>query len=143
MTSRPHIACWIALALVLALMSAGCSVRRVTYNETIAADRVQFIRTGQTTLQDIVDKLGAPEELTEADSGVIALYNWSDTKSAALDFGALFRLFSPYSPTMTLAKTGIAPEQFMVVFDPQWTVRAYGFSRWPKDKDNIIWFWPF
>lgn len=143
MTSRPHIAGWIALVLVMALMSTGCSVRRVTYNDPIAADRVQFIRTGQTTLQDVVEQLGAPDELSEADSGVTALYNWSDTKSAALDFGALFRLFSPYSPTMTLAKTGIAPEQLMVIFDPQWTVRAYGFSRWPKDKDDVVWFWPF
>jgi len=43
---------------------------------------------------------------------------------------------------MTLNKTGITPEQFQVVFDPQWTVRAFGFSR-RTTEDPVIWFWPF
>jgi hypothetical protein len=29
-----------------------------------------------------------------------------------------------------------------VVFDPQWTVRAYGFSRRTTDEP-VVWFWPF
>jgi hypothetical protein len=33
---------------------------------------------------------------------------------------------------MTLNKTGITPEQFQVVFNPQWTVRAYGFPDEPR-----------
>ena len=93
-------------------------------------------------MSDIVANLGAPDEMTEADSGVVALYNWSDTKSAAMDFGVLARLFLPYAPSMTLNKTGVEPEQLLVVYDPQWTVRAYGFSRWPEE-DPVVWFWPF
>ena len=133
---------WIASGFSLVLLSTSCSIRRVVYNDTITTGQTQFIRTGQTTLLDVVDRLGAPDEITESESGVVALYNWSDTKSAAIDPGVLLRFFLPYSPSMTLTRTGIQPQQFLVVYDPQWTVRAYGFSRWPKE-DPVVWFWPF
>ena len=129
-------------ALCVLLLCAGCSVRRATLNDVLTPEQVSFIRVGQTTIRELADHIGAPDEVTESDFGVVALYYWSDTKSAALDFGAIGRLFLPYSPTMRLNKIGIAPEQLQVVFDPQWTVRAYGFSRKSTDEP-IIWFWPF
>ena len=129
-------------ALGLTLLWTGCTVRRVAFNDVVTPEQVNFIRIGQTTILDLADHIGAPDEVAESEFGVVALYNWSDTKSAALDFGALPRLFLPYAPTMTLSKTGITPEQFQVVFDPQWTVRAYGFSRRTTDEP-VIWFWPF
>jgi hypothetical protein len=132
---------WVAGTLCL-LICAGCTVRRVTFNDVVTPEQINFIRVGQTTILELADHIGAPEEITESDFGVVALYYWSDTKSSALDFGALARLFLPYAPTMSLNKTGITPEQFQVVFDPQWTVRAYGFSRRTKDEP-VIWFWPF
>ena len=129
-------------ALGLILLCTGCSVRRVVFNDVVTPEQVNFIRIGQTTILELADHIGAPDEVTESEFGVVALYNWSDTKSAALDFGALARLVLPYAPTMTLNKTGITPEQFQVVFDPQWTVRAYGFSRRTTDQP-VVWFWPF
>jgi outer membrane protein assembly factor BamE (lipoprotein component of BamABCDE complex) len=129
-------------ALCIFLLCAGCSVRRVTFNDILTPERVNFIRIGQTTIFELADEIGSPDEITESDFGAIALYYWSDTKSAALDFGAIGRLVLPYSPTMTLRKTGITPEQLQVMFDSQWTVRAYGFSRKSTDEP-IIWFWPF
>jgi hypothetical protein len=129
-------------ALGLTLLWTGCTVRRVVFNDVVTSEQVNFIRIGQTTILELTDHIGAPDEVTESEFGVVALYNWSDTKSAALDFGALPRLFLPYAPTMTLNKTGITPEQFQVVFDPQWTVRAYGFSRRITDGP-VVWFWPF
>ena len=112
-------------------------------NDVVTTEQVNFIRVGETTLVELADHIGAPDEVTESDFGVVALYYWSDTKSAGLDFGAIPRLFfGPFIPTMTLTKTGITPEQFQVVFDPQWTVRAYGFSRRTTDEP-VVWFWPF
>ncbi|MDZ4732310.1 MAG: hypothetical protein SGJ16_01805 [Nitrospirota bacterium] len=129
-------------ALGLTLLWTGCTVRRVVFNDVVTTEQVNFIRVGQTTILELADHIGAPDEVIESEFGVVALYNWSDTKSAALDFGALARLVLPYAPTMTLNKTGITPEQFQVVFDPQWTVRAYGFSRRTTDEP-VVWFWPF
>ena len=129
-------------ALCVLLLCAGCSVRRATLNDVLTPEQVSFIRVGQTTIRELADHIGAPDEVTESDFGVVALYYWSDTKSAGLDFGAIGRLFLPYSPTIRLNKIGVTPEQLQVVFDPQWTVRAYGFSRKSTDEP-IIWFWPF
>ena len=128
--------------LCLLVLCAGCTVRRVVFNEVLTQEQVNFIRIGQTTIRDLADHIGAPDEVTGSEFGAVALYYWSDTKSAALDFGAIGRLFLPYSPSMTLRKTGIIPEQLQVVFDPQWTVRAYGFSRRTTDEP-VVWFWPF
>ena len=129
-------------AYCIVLLCAGCTVRRVVYNEVVTLEQVNFIRVGETTIRELADHIGAPDEVSESEFGVVALYYWSDTKSSGLDFGALARLFLPYAPTMTLNKTGITPEQFQVVFDPQWTVRAFGFSR-RTTEDPVIWFWPF
>jgi hypothetical protein len=129
-------------AICIFFLCAGCTVRRVVLNEIVTTEQVNFIRVGETTLVELADHIGAPDEVTESDFGFVALYYWSDTKSAALDFGTIPRLFLPYSPTMALSKTGVTPEQFQVVFDPQWTVRAYGFSRRATDEP-VIWFWPF
>jgi hypothetical protein len=108
----------------------------------LTPEQVNFIRIGHTTIRELVDRIGAPDDVSESEFGFVALYYWSDTKSASLDFGAVTRLFLPYSPAMTLRKTGITPEQLQVVFDSQWTVRAYGFSQRSKDEP-VIWFWPF
>ena len=129
-------------ALCILLLCAGCSVRRVTLNHVLTPEQVSFVRIGQTTIFELADQIGAPDEITESDFGALALYYWSDTKSAALDFGAIGRLVLPYSPTMTLNKTGVTPEQLQVMFDPQWIVRAYGFSRKSVDEP-VVWFWPF
>ena len=129
-------------ACCIVLLCASCTVRRVVYNEVVTLEQVNFIRVGETTIRELADHIGAPDEVSESEFGVVALYYWSDTKSSGLDFGALARLFLPYAPTMTLNKTGITPEQFQVVFDPQWTVRAFGFSR-RTTEDPVIWFWPF
>ena len=128
--------------LGLSILCSGCSVRRVTYNETITTDQIQFIQTGHTTMLDVVNKLGAPDEITESDTGVVALYKWIDAKSAAIDFAKVAGRFIPFSPPLTLGRTDISPEQLQVVFDPQWTVRAYGFSRRTTDEP-VVWFWPF
>ena len=129
-------------ALCIFFLCAGCTVRRVKFNDVITSEQINFVRVGETTIGELADHIGAPDEVTESDFGFVALYYWSDTKSAAFDFGAIGRLFLPYSPTMALSKTGVTPEQFQVVFDPQWTVRAYGFSRRATDEP-VIWFWPF
>jgi len=128
--------------LCLILLLGGCSVRRVVFNEIVTPEQVSFIRIGQTTIRELVDHIGAPDEVSESEFGVVARYNWSDTKSAAFDFGAIGRLLLPYSPTMTLSKAGINPEQFQVVLNPQLTVRAYGFLRRNTDEP-VVWFWPF
>lgn len=127
-------------ALCIALL-VGCSVRRVVVNNVISAERVTFIQSGETTMDQVVRQLGAPDEIVESEFGMATVYEWSDTKSSAIDFGFIARAFSPYSPSMTLARTGIDTEQLHVHYDAQGVVRAFGFTR-HEGVVPALWFWP-
>ncbi|MCC6140736.1 MAG: hypothetical protein IT389_08990 [Nitrospira sp.] len=129
------------VALCVALMT-GCSVRRVVVNDVVAPSNVAFIQSGTTTLPQVVAQLGAPDEILDSEFGLATIYQWSDTKASGVDFGFIFRFFSPYSPSMTLAKTGIDMEQFHVHYDSQGVVRMFGFTRHEPIRP-LLWFWPF
>lgn len=136
---------WISRGFVSVLcvsLLAGCSLRRVIVNDVIAPERVKFIQIGATTMPQIVEQLGAPDEMVESDFGLATIYQWSDTKASGVDFGFIAKAFSPYSPTMTLAKTGIDMEQFHVHYDTEGVVRTFGFTR-HEPLQPLLWFWPF
>lgn len=130
------------LVVICAAIMAGCSVRRVVVNDVIAPATVTFIQSGMTTLPQVVAQLGAPDEILESEFGLATIYQWSDTKASGVDFGFIARFFSPYSPSMTLARTGIDMEQFHVHYDTQGIVRTFGFTRHEPIRP-ILWFWPF
>lgn len=129
------------LALILCLMVASCSVRRVNFNEAIPADAITFINPGETTLQDVVDRLGAPEDIITTTGQFIAEFKWSTTRSSSLDFGHVFKVVSPVTPSMTLSGTGINVERFLVICDDRLIVRSYAFGK--VDEHALFEFWPF
>lgn len=133
------------LLTVLLLVTYGlvtsCSLRRVNYNEPITQERLSFIQAGHTTLHQVVERLGAPEDLIITRSELIAEFKWSTTRSASLDLGHLFKLFSPVSPPITLSGTGINIERLLVICDGQLVVRSYALG--PTDQHALIEFWPF
>lgn len=131
-----------AFIVLCATIMAGCSVRRVVVNDVIAPSTVTFLQSGMTTLPQVVAQLGAPDEILESEFGLATIYQWSDTKASGVDFGFIARFFSPYSPSMTLAKTGIDMEQFHVHYDSQGRVRTFGFTRHEAVRP-LLWFWPF
>jgi outer membrane protein assembly factor BamE (lipoprotein component of BamABCDE complex) len=139
------IAPWIlrgVVAITCVALMAGCSLRRVIVNDVIAPQQVSFIQSGMTTMPQVVAQLGAPDEIQESEFGLATIYQWSDTKASGVDFGFIARFFSPYSPSMTLARTGIELEQFHVHYDTQGVVRTFGFTRY-EPVQPLLWFWPF
>ena len=130
------------LVVICAAIMTGCSVRRVVVNDVIPPANVTFIQSGVTSLPQVVAQLGAPDEISESESGLATIYQWSDTKASGVDFGFIARFFSPYSPSMTLARTGIDMEQFHVHYDTQGIVRTFGFTRHEPVRP-LLWFWPF
>ena len=120
---------------------AACSVRRVNFNEPIAGEALGFIKPGETTLQDVVERLGAPEDITATSNQFIAEFKWSTARSSSLDLGHLFKLVSPVSPPLTLSGTGINIERFLVICDDQFIVRSYAFGK--ADEHAFFEFWPF
>ena len=58
------------MVAIIASWTTGCSFIRLTINDTIVAEDVAFIVPGQTTLRDIVERLGTPDEMQDAPDGV-------------------------------------------------------------------------
>jgi hypothetical protein len=126
---------------LLTLSVLGCAVRRVDFNEQITPEGLQFIQPGVTTLQQVVDRLGAPEDITHQTEQIIAEFNWSTTRSASLNLGYLFRVVSPVSPSMTLSGTGINIERVLLICDRHLIVQSYAFGK--PDEHAFFEFWPF
>ena len=132
------------LAIVLLIMCGlldSCSLRRVNFNEPITQENLSFIQPGLTTLHQVVERLGPPEDIAIGSTELIAEFKWSTTRSASLDLGYLFKLVSPVSPPVTLSGTGINIEHLLVICDGQFVVRSYALG--PTDKHALIEFWPF
>lgn len=129
------------LLLVICGLLGSCSLRRVNFNEPITQESLSFIQPGNTTLHQIVERLGAPEDIIISPAELIAEFKWSTTRSASLDLGYLFKLVSPVSPPVTLSGTGINIERLLVICDGQLIVRSYALG--PTDKHALIEFWPF
>ncbi|MDH5668144.1 MAG: hypothetical protein OEY86_09055 [Nitrospira sp.] len=135
-----RVPCALAL-LILNVILVGCGVRRVDFNTPIHAQGVEFIRPGETTLQQVVERLGGPEDLNLVSDEVLAEFRWSTTRSASLNLGYLFRFISPVSPSMTMSGTGINIERLLITCDKQLVVRSYAFGK--AEEHAFFEFWPF
>jgi hypothetical protein len=129
------------ILLLVGFTALGCAVRRVDFNEPISAEGLRFIRPGETTLQHVVQHLGAPEDITIGSHHIIAEFKWSTTRSASLNLGYLFRFVSPVSPSMTMSGTGINIERLLLTCDDHLIVRSYAFGK--ADEHAFFEFWPF
>jgi len=130
-----------AIILLISVLVMGCAVRRVDFNTPIHAEALGFIQPGKTTLQQVVDRLGGPEDLNTASNEILAEFRWSTTRSASLNLGYLFRFFSPVSPSMTMSGTGIHIERLLITCDDQLVVRSYAFGK--AGEHAFFEFWPF
>ena len=130
-----------AILLLFILTGVGCAVRRVDFNEPITVEGLQFIKIGETSLHHVVERIGSPEDITLFPNQIVAEFQWSTTRSASLNLGYLFKLFSPVSPSMTMSGTEIYVERLLLTCDAQFRVRSYAFG---KSKEHAFFeFWPF
>lgn len=127
------------LATVLTLTS--CQWRRLTVNDLIRPDDVTFIQARQTTLADVVTKLGPPDEITARGHVMVARYRFRDGKYFKLDFGRLLTFWSPVTPEMSLARGQMETDVFQVVLDSRGIVQEHAFAfQSPSTRFNP---WPF
>ena len=115
---------------------AGCtpiSWTRVTLNHPLQAQDVAFIRPGETKWDDVIDELGAPNQLNETTTGITASYYYYDSKRFNVDFGWLAGFFLPPGASeaphqLDFSSAGIGANTFQVTFDTSGTVQYDGFS---------------
>ena len=117
--------------LVFTLACSACGVltfARLSVNEPITAEDLAFIAAGQTTLRDMAEKIGAPNELTKVEGGALGVYYFLDAKYSRVNFGWVLRFWSPVDPELILSKGGLGMDRLEVRFDSAWVVRDYGFA---------------
>lgn len=129
------------VAMIAASGMTSCSFARLTINDTIVAADVAFIVAGHTTLRDIVERLGSPDEIRPAPDGAVALYHFHDAKYTRVNFGYILRPWTPIQPDLVLSTIGLGTEIFEVAFDEQWVARQQAFTYHPSGKSHVP--WPF
>ena len=121
--------CPILLFTVMCVTSLGCNVVRITLNTSLTQDDVAFIVPGQTTLADVITKLGAPDSITDSYTGVVATYRFLDMKYSRVNFGWLLKPLSPVDPDLIISRTGFGVDALEVICDSRWVVTHQSFLR--------------
>jgi hypothetical protein len=125
---------WFRLCLILlcALTCAtvvGCNVVRITLNTSLTQNDVAFIVPGQTTLADVITKLGTPDSITDSHTGVVATYRFLDVKYSRVNFGWIVKFWSPVDVDMLMSRTGLGTDAFELLCDSNWVVTHHSFYR--------------
>lgn len=131
---------WVGL-LPIALALMGCSVARISVNDTLKPEDVAFIVHGKTALAEVVAKLGPPDMLAASDSGAVGTYYFLDLKYSRINFGWLIKPWSPVSPDLVLSGAGIGTDAFEIVLDSRWVVSGHAFTRHSDGTRFKV--WPF
>jgi hypothetical protein len=121
--------CLGVLLLATATLSGGCNVVRITFNTPLTQQDVDFIVPGRTTFADVVGKLGAPDALTDSNTGFVATYRFLDMKYSRVNFGWLLRPWSPVDPDLVISRTGMGTDALQVLYDSDGIVAQHGFLR--------------
>jgi hypothetical protein len=125
--------CVIVLVILLSTISGGCNVVRITLNTPLTPADVAFITPGQTTLAEVIDKLGSPDSFSDSTMGVVAIYRFLDMKYARVNFGVLARPWSPVDPDLIFSRTGFGTDAFQVLYDSNGVVIHHSFLRHVTD----------
>ena len=125
--------CSLLFATALCATFIGCNVARITLNTPLTQGDVAFIEPGQTTLADVITKLGAPDSITDSDTGIVAIYRFLDMKYSRINFGWLLKPWSPVDIDLVISRTGFGTDAFEVLCDDSWVVTHRGFLRHRSD----------
>lgn len=116
-------------ALTLALILSGCNVARLTINTPLTAESVAFIAEGRTPLAEVVATLGAPDSITDTDSGIVVTYRFLNAKYSRVNFGWLAKPWSPVDPDLIFSRSGLGTDAFELICDDHWIVTHHAFVR--------------
>ena len=119
----------LVLGALACLTLLGCNVIRVSFNTSLGPEDVTFIVPGETTLSEVVAKLGAPDSIIDSDTGVVATYRFFDVKYSRVNFGWLAKPWTPVDPDLIFSRTGLGVDAFQILCDSRWVVLHQEFQR--------------
>ena len=117
------------LLMLISVVFSGCTVARITLNTPLTPEDVTFIVPGQTTLLEVVDRLGSPDSINNSTSGIVSIYRFLDMKYARINFGYLARPWSPVDPDLIFSRTGFGTDALQVFYDQDGVVVQHSFLR--------------
>ena len=117
------------LLVLISVVFSGCTVARITLNTPLTPEDVTFIVPGQTTLLEVVDRLGSPDSINNSTSGIVSIYRFLDMKYARINFGYLARPWSPVDPDLIFSRTGFGTDALQVSYDQNGVVVQHSFLR--------------
>jgi len=115
------------LLLAALVCTGGCNIARITINNPLTPNDVAFIEPGKTTFGDVLATLGTPDALSDSNEGIVATYRFMDLKYSRVNFGWVFRFWSPVDPDLVISRTGVGSDAFEVFYDPQGIVSHHAF----------------
>lgn len=127
--SRRYVSLIFLLATILTMPLSGCNVARLTINTPLTPNSVTFITEGKTTLNDVVDKLGAPDSITDTERGTVVTYRFLNAKYSRVNFGWLVKPWSPVDPDLVFSRSGMGTDAFELLCDTNWVVTHQAFVR--------------
>ena len=122
------------LVIFLAALCSACNVARFTLNTPLTPEDVAFIVPGQTTLPDVIERLGSPDSINNSNTGIVSVYRFLDMKYARVNFGWLARPWSPVDPDLIFSRTGFGTDAFQVFYDSNGVVIQHSFLRHVTDR---------
>ena len=135
-------ALFLALTALSGCMRGPVMWQRLTLNQPIMQEQVNFIKKGETQLSDVAKELGAPDEILNLKNRLVARYHFTDTRYFRVDFGWGLRFVIPYySPDLVLGGGGAATDVFEVACDPQFIVQETSFA-FHQDSSRFK-LWPY
>jgi hypothetical protein len=127
--------------VLFVIWSAGCDFRRVVVNDPISPGTLQQLNPGKDSLNDIVQTLGAPDEIDAKTKGMVLRYRYGDSKTMRVNFGWLFRIFLPVVPSMNLGRGEEVTHVLHIALNEDGTFEHYFVQDPPVPPQ--FWFWPF
>ena len=132
---------WVIGVMLIAQWDTGCDFRRVVVNDPISPETLQLLNPGENSLDDIVQTLGAPDEIDAKTKGMVLRYRYGDSKTMRVNFGWLFRIFLPVAPSMNLGRGDGMTQVLHIAMNEAGTFEHYFVQDPPAPPQ--FWFWPF
>jgi hypothetical protein len=123
------------------IVVAGCDFRRVVVNQPVDPQTLETLSQGKSSMQDVVQTLGAPDAITAKPDGMIFQYRYGDTKTMRVNFGWILRFFFPVAPSMNLGRGEVVPEVLHIAMNQDGVFDRYLLQQ-PPNPPHFS-FWPF
>lgn len=120
---------------------AGCDFRRVVVNNPIDLQSLETLSPGKSSVQDVVQAFGAPDEIAARPDGMVFRYRYANSKTMRVNFGYIFRIFLPWAPSMHMGRGQEVPEVLHIAMNQDGIFDRYLLQQPPEPPQFS--FWPF